>query len=138
MRPVSTFSIVAHDARTESWGVAVESRFLACGSIVTWARAAAGGIPTEAFANGRHGPAGLALLERGLDAQAVVDALLADDDAPELRQLGVVDRAGAAAAFTGAQCVPWAGHVVRAGFCCQGNMLAGPEVLSAMARAFER
>ncbi len=134
---VATFSIVAHNARTESWGVAVQSRFLACGSIVPWARAGAGCIATQAFANSRYGPAGLAMLERGLDAEAVVATLVRDDDARDVRQVGIVDRGGGAAAFTGAECVPWTGHVIGRGFCCLGNMLVGPEVLAAMARSFE-
>ena len=134
---VATFSIAAHDPRTESFGVAVQSRFLACGSLVPWARAGAGCVATQAFANSRYGPAGLAMLERGVEAEAAVAALVADDDQRDVRQVGVVDRLGGAAAFTGEQCVPWAGHLVGAGFCCQGNMLVGAEVLAAMAHAFQ-
>jgi uncharacterized Ntn-hydrolase superfamily protein len=135
---VATFSIVARDPEAESWGVAVQSRFLACGSLVPWAKAGAGCVATQAFANARYGPAGLAMLERGLDAQAVVAALVGDDDGRDVRQVGVVDRTGTAAAFTGGECLPWAGHLVGSGFSCQGNMLAGPEVIAAMARSFEQ
>ncbi len=53
-----------------------------------------------------------------------------------LRQIGVVDAAGAAAAFTGADCTPWCGQEIGDGFAVQGNMLTGPEVIAAMAAAF--
>jgi uncharacterized Ntn-hydrolase superfamily protein len=135
---VATFSIAAHDPRTESWGVAVASRFLACGGLVPWARAGAGCVATQAMANFGYGPAGLAMMERGVGAEAAVAALLADDDGRDLRQVGVVDGQGRAAAFSGEHCVPWAGHLVGAGFSCQGNMLGDAEVLAAMARSFER
>lgn len=134
---VATFSITAHDPQTQSWAVAVASRFLACGSLVPWARAGAGCVATQAIANSGYGPAGLAMLERGLDAEAAIAALIAADDGRDVRQVGVVDGQGRAAAFTGEHCVPWAGHLVGAGFSCQGNMLGDAEVLAAMARSFE-
>lgn len=137
MPVVATFSIVAYEPRTQSWGVAVQSKFLAVGSVVPWAKAAAGAVATQALANPRYGPLGLAMLEQGMRAEEVVAGLVGGDPGRELRQVGVVDRAGAAAAFTGRECFPWAGHVIGEHFCCQGNILASEAVVAAMAQAFE-
>ena len=40
-------------------------------------------------------------------------------------------------AFTGAECVEWHGSREGADYSVQGNMLAGPQVVEAMADAFE-
>jgi len=135
---VATFSIAAHDPGSGSWGVAVESRFLAVGSVVPWAKAGVGAVATQAIANPRYGPLGLALMAEGLDAAETIAALTGGDPGRELRQVGVVDGEGKPAAFTGAECLPWAGHVVGTHFCCQGNILAGEAVVSSMAATFEK
>jgi uncharacterized Ntn-hydrolase superfamily protein len=135
-----TFSIVAWDERGDDrpeWGIAVASKFLAVGSAVPWARSGAGAIATQALANLSYGPDGLALLGRGLDAETVVRQLTEADDEREHRQVGVVDARGRAATFTGESCFDWAGGITGDGYCCQGNILTGPDVVSAMAKAFE-
>ncbi len=137
-RIVATFSIAAYHAETKSWGVAVQSRFLAVGSVVPWAKSGVGAIATQALANPRFGPLALAMLDQGMCAAEVVAALTAGDPGRAMRQLGVVDGRGRAAAFTGAECPSWAGHLIREHCCCQGNILAGPGVLEAMVEAFER
>jgi len=134
-----TLSIVAWDPANQDgveWGVAVASKFLAVGSIVPWARAYAGAIATQALANVSYGPQGLALLSSGFSAEEVVASLMADDQEREHRQLGVVDAEGRSATSTGTECLPWAGGIAGDGFCCQGNILAGPDVVDAMAEAF--
>lgn len=135
-----TFSIVACDQDSPSgpeWGVAVASKFLAVGSAVPWAEAGAGAVATQALANLTYGPDGLAHLRSGASAQAVVDALTGADDVREQRQVGIVDASGRAATFTGAECFEWAGGTTGEGFCCQGNILAGPQVVDEMKSAFE-
>ncbi len=131
----ATFSVAAYDAASNSWGIAVQSKFLAVGSVVPWACAGVGAVATQALANPRFGPLGLAMLKRGLSAAETVAALVAGDGGCRMRQIGVVDCAGAAAAYTGEECFPWAGHVTGEGFSCQGNFLTGPEVLEEMRRA---
>jgi uncharacterized Ntn-hydrolase superfamily protein len=131
-----TFSIVAYDADTGSWGVAVQSKFPAVGAVVPWARAGVGAIATQADANVEYGREGLRRLEAGASAAEVVRALTGADSGRETRQLGVVDAKGRAAAFTGSKCMEWAGHEVGDGFACQGNILFGPEVVRAMARSY--
>lgn len=134
--PVATFSIVAADPKTQQVGVAVASRFFAVGSVVPWARAGAGALATQAFANTSFGPYGLVLMQQGLDAKAIVKNLLAGDDQPQRRQLGVVTADGGAAAHTGSGCTPWAGHRTGPGYAIQGNILAGEKVVEAMEQAY--
>ncbi len=131
-----TFSIVAFDPSAREWGVAVASKFLAAGSVVPWARAGAGAVATQAFANVTYGPRGLDLLE-STAAGEVVDRLIGSDEDRAQRQLGVVDRNGEAANYTGAECFDWAGARTGDGYTCQGNILTGPEVVDSMADAFE-
>src|SRR5688572_2530538 len=88
---VATFSIVAYDPDAKEWGVAVQSRVLAVGSIVPFAKAEVGAIATQSYANTTYGPRGLELLAQGLSAQEVVDKLTGEDDGRDVRQLGVVD-----------------------------------------------
>jgi uncharacterized Ntn-hydrolase superfamily protein len=132
-----TFSIVAHDRGTGAWGVAVQSKFIAVGSVVPFAEAGVGAVATQALANVAYGPEGLAALRRGRSAEQAVRELTSADPERDHRQLGVVDTKGGAAAFTGSKCLDWAGHEVGDGFTCQGNILFGPAVVRAMARSYE-
>ena len=61
----STFSIAACDLEAGEWGVGTQSKFLAVGSVVPWAKAGIGAVATQSFANPQYGPLGLALLEKG-------------------------------------------------------------------------
>ncbi|MCB9452309.1 MAG: DUF1028 domain-containing protein [Anaerolineaceae bacterium] len=131
-----TFSIVAYAPKEDAWGVAVASKFLAAGALVSWARAGAGAVATQALAKVGFGPDGLAMLGAGKSAGETLAALLADDPQRERRQVGIVDAQGGAAAHTGSECHDWAGHKVGEGFTCQGNILVGAETLEAMAAAF--
>lgn len=136
MGRIATFSIVAHDPRRQEWGVAVQSKFLAVGAVVSWARAGAGAVATQSYANLAYGPDGLDLMAGGMDADTVIQTLIAPDEDRALRQVGVVDAQGRSAAFTGEGCYDWAGHIVRDGFACQGNILI-PGTVEAMAQRFE-
>src|SRR3954452_18762262 len=91
---VSTYSLAACDLDAGQWGVAVQSKFLAVGSVVPWAEPQVGAVATQAYANPRYGPEGLALLRDGRPAQDVVDALVAADDGRAERQVGIVDGRG--------------------------------------------
>lgn len=136
IRP-STFSIVACDLEAGELGVATQSKFLAVGSVVPWARGGVGAVATQSWANTSYGPGGLDLLSRDMEPQAVLEALVADDPQRESRQVGIVDARGRAATFTGAECFAWAGGRTGAGYACQGNILVGNDTVDAMARSFE-
>jgi uncharacterized Ntn-hydrolase superfamily protein len=134
---VATYSIVACDLDAGQWGVGVQSKFLSVGSIVPWAEPHVGAVATQAYANPRYGPDGLALLREGLTAGDVVEQLTTADDGREHRQLGVVDGEGGSASFTGEKCTAWAGG--RTGLCyaAQGNILVSDETVDALADTFE-
>lgn len=132
-----TFSIVARDTRARQLGVAVASKFLAVGAVVPWLEAEVGAIATQALANTRYGPDGLALLREGATAGDALDSLLAGDAGRDDRQAGIVDARGRAATHTGHSCMAWAGGRTGLGYAAQGNILTGPGVVDAMAESFE-
>jgi uncharacterized Ntn-hydrolase superfamily protein len=134
---VATYSIAACDLAAGQWGVAVQSKFLAVGSVVPWAEPGVGAIATQAYANPSYGPNGLMLLRAGLGASEVVERLTSDDEGRDERQLGVVDGEGEAASWTGPGCNDWAGHRTGPGYAAQGNILVGEETVAALATTFE-
>ena len=131
-----TYSIVARDAETGDLGVAVQSKFLAVGATVPWARAGVGAIATQAFANVAYGPDGLALLAAGHPADDVLQRLVAADDQREQRQVGVLDVSGRAVTYTGSDCLAWAGGRTGENFAAQGNILADVAVVDGIADTF--
>jgi uncharacterized Ntn-hydrolase superfamily protein len=134
---VATFSIVACDLDAGEWGVAVQSKFLAVGSVVPWAEPHVGAVATQSYANPRYGPDGLALLREGLSAEEVVERLTAADEGRDHRQLGIVDGQGRTATFTGTGCNPWAGGRTGEGYAAQGNILVSAATVDGLADTFE-
>lgn len=132
-----TFSIVARCPRTGMLGVATSSKAIAAGAAVPYCRAGVGAIASQAFGNPYLGIEGLRFLEQGLTAERALERLIEGDRGRDLRQVAIVDREGNTAAYTGARCIPWAGQAEGGGHICLGNILAGEEVVKAMARAFE-
>ena len=137
-RPVvATYSIAACDLEAGQWGVATQSKFLAVGSVVPWAEPRVGAIATQAYANPRYGSEGLGLLRDGLTAEQVVDRLTSADEGRDHRQLGVVDREGHSASFTGEECLEWAGGRTGPCYAAQGNILVSAATVDALAETFE-
>src|SRR3954466_3801488 len=136
-RLVATYSIAACDLEAGHWGVATQSKFLSVGSVVPWAEPGVGAIATQAYANPRYGPEGLALLREGLSAEEVVERLTAADDGRDHRQLGVVDGQGRSASYTGSECMDWAGGRTGSCYAAQGNILVSVETVDAIAETFE-
>jgi uncharacterized Ntn-hydrolase superfamily protein len=134
---VATYSIVACDLEAAQWGVGVQSKFLAVGSVVPWAEPHVGAIATQAWANPRYGPEGLSMLRAGKSAEQVVDELTAPDDGRAQRQVGVVDAWGGAASYTGPECNEWAGGRTGECYAAQGNILVSAETVDALAVTFE-
>jgi uncharacterized Ntn-hydrolase superfamily protein len=134
---VATYSIVACDREAAQWGVAVQSKFLAVGSVVPWAEPHVGAIATQSYANPRYGPDGLTLLREGHSAQDVVAALTEADPDRAQRQVGVVDGRGGAASFTGEECHDWAGGRTGDCYAAQGNILVSAATVDALAATFE-
>jgi uncharacterized Ntn-hydrolase superfamily protein len=137
LNKIATFSIVAYDPQESAWGIAVASKFPAVGAVVPWAKANAGAIATQSYANTTYGPRGLTYMEDGLSASKTLDRLLKDDEERDVRQVGMIDANGEAATFTGEDCYAWAGGQIGEHFAIQGNILSGPEVVDAMVHAFQ-
>ena len=135
-RVLSTFSIVAADPAEREIGIAVQSKFLSVGAVVPWAESGAGAIATQAWANTTFGPRALELLRGGEAPEQIVQTLIAPDENAEDRQFGIVAANGRGATFTGARCIAWAGGIAGEHFAAQGNCLAGPGVVDAMAATF--
>jgi uncharacterized Ntn-hydrolase superfamily protein len=133
----STFSIVGYDPQAQEWGVAVQSKFLCVGAMVSWARAGAGAVATQSYCNTSFGPEGLALMEQGASAQEALDRLIAADEGRTRRQVGMIDAAGRAATFTGAECHDWAGGLTGSHYAAQGNILVSGATVEALAKTFE-
>jgi uncharacterized Ntn-hydrolase superfamily protein len=131
-----TFSIVAFDSASSSWGVAVASKCLAVGHAVPWGSAGTGAVATQALANLAYGRDALALLLEGVTADEAVRRIVEPDPLATQRQVGVVDAKGGAASYTGPDCLPWAGGIVDGEVTVQGNILAGEQVLTAMLSAY--
>jgi uncharacterized Ntn-hydrolase superfamily protein len=133
----ATYSLVACDPDAREWGVAVQSKFPAVGAVVPWAEPEVGAVATQAMANVSYGPRGLALLRKGRRAADVIEQLTEADNGRRDRQVGIVDAAGRAATYTGADCLDWAGGVIGNGYAAQGNILVSEETVAALARTFE-
>src|SRR5690348_3356671 len=128
---VATFSIVGHDPRNGDLGIAVESKFLAVGAVVPWARAGVGAVATQSWANTTYGPEGLELLAQGKTPDEAMAALTGPDEHRALRQVGIVDAKGRAATYTGGECFAWAGGITGPNYACQGNILVSEATVQA-------
>jgi uncharacterized Ntn-hydrolase superfamily protein len=131
-----TFSIVARCPATGELGVAVSTAVPAVGAMCPFVRSAVGAVSTQSWVNPYLALDALELIAAGQSAARALDAVLAGDDARDQRQVGLVDHAGHAAAWTGPACIDWCGQLVGEGFAVQGNMLMGEATLTAMGRAF--
>src|SRR3989442_6607383 len=138
MLRLSTFSIAARCARTGMFGVAVSTAVPGVGSLCPFAKAGVGAVATQSWVNPYLGIDGLKLLAQGQSAKDALDRLLSQDPGRDVRQVGLVDRKGDSAAWSGPECVPWFGHITGPNFSAQGNMLVGEETVQAMAEAFRR
>jgi uncharacterized Ntn-hydrolase superfamily protein len=131
-----TWSLLAHDT-DGTFGIAIASRFFAVGALCPHARSGVGALATQALVNPLYAAPGLALLEQGTPPDEVVRLLTAPDAGRDHRQLHVIDARGRVAAHTGRACIDWCGHLAGAHYSVAGNMLAGPQVLEATAKAYE-
>ena len=131
-----TYSIVAHDPATGELGAAVQSHWFSVGSLCIWARPGVGAVATQSVVEPAHGPGALDRLAAGDDAPAALAAVLEPDALAPVRQVGVVDAAGAVAVHTGPNCIPCAGDATGAHWSCQANMMARDTVPQAMSAAF--
>lgn len=135
--PVSTYSIVAYDEETGQLGVAVQSHWFSVGSLVPWIKAGVGAVATQSFVKVEYGPNGLKLMGKGFSAEDALKILVEEDENSAVRQVGMVDAKGNASAFTGENCIQFAGHIVGKNYTVQANLMASATVPTAMVRAYE-
>jgi len=131
-----TWSIIAKDPKSGHLAVAVATKFFAVGARVPFIAAGVGAIATQALINPFYGVNGLAHLREGASPHETVARLVAEDTGRDHRQLHLMDAKGQVAAYTGAACVDWCGHIKGEGFSVAGNMLTGAEVIEATAQAY--
>lgn len=132
-----TFSIVGFDPETNELGVAVASKFLACGALVPFAKAGVGAIATQSWVNLDYGTKGLKLLAQGIKPDEVLNKLVSEDEGREVRQIGIVDAQGNSVTYSGAECHDWAGGIAGQNFACQGNILVDEKTVQTMANTFK-
>jgi uncharacterized Ntn-hydrolase superfamily protein len=130
-----TFSLVAHDPDTGQVGVAAMTALPGVGKLVAHASPEVGAAATQAMVNPYLAFDGLELLAAGTPADEAVAQVIGLDPGREGRQLGLVDRHGRSAAHTGSLPEDHKGHRTGPHYACQGNRLAGPEVLDAAVEA---
>lgn len=135
--PVSTYSIVAYDEETGQLGVAVQSHWFSVGTLVPWIKAGVGAVATQSFVKVEYGPNGLKLMGKGFSAEDALKILVEEDENSAVRQVGMVDAKGNASAFTGENCIQFAGHIVGKNYTVQANLMASATVPTAMVRAYE-
>ena len=133
----STFSLCAIDPETGQSGAAVTTRVPFVGRAVPHVRAGVGAVCTQASTVVEYGPRGLDLIAKGVEPQAALQQLLADDQQRESRQLGLIDMKGRSAAHTGKNNGNWAGSRQGKNYTVQANIMVGPEVVEAVAESFE-
>ena len=133
----STFSLCAVDPATGQSGAAVTTRVPFVGRAVPHVRAGIGAVCTQASTVVEYGPRGLDLMAKGVEPQAILQQLLADDAQRESRQVGVIDMKGRSAAHTGKNNGNWAGSRQGLNYTVQANIMVGPEVAEAVASHFE-
>jgi uncharacterized Ntn-hydrolase superfamily protein len=133
----STFSLCAVDPVTGQSGAAVTTRVPFVGRAVPHVRAGIGAVCTQASTMVEYGPRGLDLMAKGVEPQAALQQLLADDQQRESRQVGLIDMKGRSAAHTGKNNGNWAGSRQGKNYTVQANIMVGPEVVEAVAASFE-
>lgn len=131
-----TFSMVAVDPDAGEVGFIIASCCWDAGQ-VCMAVAERGAIASQASGNIAFMEAFFEMLEEGRDLTQILAGFNDMDDDIQSRQIGMIDIGGRALAFTGNKCSHWAGQRTGLNYSCQGNILAGPEVIAAMARTFE-
>ena len=132
-----TFSIAGRCAESGMLGLAITTSSICVGSRCPWVRAGAGAVATQNVTLPSLGTMVLDRLEAGEGARAALDAVMADREHADYRQVTVVDRAGGVAHFTGARTLGTNNVATGEGCVAAGNLLARREVPAAMVQGFE-
>jgi len=133
----NTFSVIARCARTGRLGVGIATHAIAVGARCPHVRPHVGAVATQAHTDPRLGHLAIRLLAQGFSAAKTLAEVVESDSYIPHRQLGVVDRDGGAAAYTGSANTAWAGHLTAPGVVAMGNALTNDRVVPQMLAAFQ-
>jgi len=132
-----TYTILARCPRTGRLGIGIATYSISVGLYCNGVRSRTGVTISQAFVNQGNNALVLRLLEQGFSPEYVLEALKANDKHHEYRQIGIIDHEGNAVAYTGPGTRKWSGHKIGDGYISTGNVLAGQEVVDAIAAGFE-
>ena len=134
--PSHTLTIIGRCAETGYLGVAISTSPPAVGARCPMVRTNLAAVSSQAYANPELSRTALNLLERGYAPAKALDEIRASDEWAEYRQVGIVDREGRSAVYTGEENSEWKGHINDTDFVAMGNYLHGAPVVEAMAETF--
>jgi uncharacterized Ntn-hydrolase superfamily protein len=132
-----TLSLAGRCQRTGAVGAVITSSSIAVASRCLWV-SVHGVALSQNVTDPALGLLGLRHLEGGHDAPQVLERMVAGGAYSEWRQLGVLDRDGQSAHFTGAQGLGIVGTAQGQDCLAMGNLLAHADVPQAMVHAFEQ
>ena len=132
-----TYTVIARCPQTRQVGIGIATYSIGVGLYCNGLRAGVGVTITQAFVNQGNNTLALRLLAQGFTPAAVLQELAANDPDAEYRQIGIVDREGQVAAYSGPRTRGFAGHHIGEGYVAMGNVLAGSHVVDAIADAYE-
>src|SRR6185295_1399886 len=127
-----TFSIVAHCPRTGMLGVAVATAVPSVGSMCPYVVSSVGAASTQSWVNPYLAIDALHRIRAGMSGPDALDAVIAEDEGRDVRQIGIVDARGRSAAWSGKSCTSWFGQIVEPHFAVQGNMLVSAPTIETM------
>ena len=132
-----TFSILARDPENGTVGVATATGSIAVGAQVPHCRFGVGAVATQGHTTSvLLARRALPLMAKGQAAAEILRGLLADDDGRDFRQIALLDASGQTAGWSGASNGDFKGHREAENFIVAGNLLPGPEVLTAMSETY--
>ena len=131
-----TYTILGRCARTGRLGIGIATFSITVGRYAHSVRSMVGVTVSQAFANENNNQIALRLLDQGFGAKATLGHLQSNDAYYTYRQIGVIDRTGAAVGYTGPGVRGWAGEVVGDNYVATGNGLVGQHVVAAIAKGF--
>ncbi|HEY3773160.1 MAG TPA: DUF1028 domain-containing protein [Solirubrobacteraceae bacterium] len=132
-----TLSLIAADPAAGELGIVIASSSPAVAARCAHIRPRIGVAASQNVTDPRLGPALLDALQSGRDPQAALEEVRAAARDVEYRQLTVIDRSGAGAAWSGSGTLGVHGQRIGTGCVAAGNLLASEEVLDALVSGFE-
>jgi uncharacterized Ntn-hydrolase superfamily protein len=131
-----TFTILGRCARTGRLGIGIATFSITVGRYARSVRPMTGVVISQAFPNENNNQIALRLLDQGFGAKATLEHLQTNDAFYTYRQIGIIDRTGAAVGYTGPGVRGWAGEVAGENYVSTGNGLVGQHVVEAIAKGF--